>query len=41
MEREFAIDLARPRDINDAALSRHAAAIAKALKASAAAGADA
>jgi ABC-type nitrate/sulfonate/bicarbonate transport system ATPase subunit len=38
IEREFPIDLARPRDINDPALSRHASAIAKALKTSVAAG---
>jgi NitT/TauT family transport system ATP-binding protein len=41
MDREFTIDLARPRDINDPALSQHALAIARALKRNAAAEADA
>jgi NitT/TauT family transport system ATP-binding protein len=34
IERSFIIDLPRPRDINDPALSAHAAEIARALKAS-------
>jgi NitT/TauT family transport system ATP-binding protein len=41
MDREFLIDLARPRDINDPALSQRASAIARALKRNVAAEADA